>query len=524
MSYLRVTVLGLGCLSVACSTDASQRVPTRDAGIRHTASIDGIGTVDTVDTTDPSKQLPTHEADAVAPNGVRDGLETDIDCGGPTAMPRCAAGQGCQVDTDCEASCNYAGTCVEAPSCKTHLGGDTCGKGEVGEPDAAHESCCRTLLVKGYRDPTRPTARVYLDKYEITAGRIRAFLTQLAETSQGKPDVRGFIEAHRPLLWDDHWTQFLPSDRHGPTVRIDRRLLGDPRPYSSGAPVPAQDQEMNTGTEYQFGAQLFVYLHGHNCSTLAYGSYGFPTFFYPADVLMRAGLPSTPPRADGFTRLGTLIPAAEHLDVKSINCISNAMLAAFCHWDGGQLATSEVLDFVTDSPPSLGNAPGCGQQAGTESPPATERSTRGGRCADLDRINASYDAGASLPEPGSPLNESRYVYPFMASDATHDKAWQVAAPGRAPLKSGGEPTDVVRIDPRDEPWLDLAGNLNEAVLTMREGKFSGKFGLKYRGLGYQSARSELNVSANWEGEQGLQRIERAEARAAFAGGRCMRFR
>lgn len=35
------------------------------------------------------------------------------------------------------------------------------------------------------------------------------------------------------------------------------------------------------------------------------------------------------------------------LDVKAMTCIPSAVLAAFCNWDGGQLATREVLDTVT---------------------------------------------------------------------------------------------------------------------------------------------------------------------------------
>jgi hypothetical protein len=518
---------------LACSRDASHGHPSDAAGSNRVAPLsarDALVTIDTmipmtVVNASPERRSPlVDDRPGFTLNGVRDGRETDVDCGGPTTMPRCEAGKACREDRDCEVACSDAGRCVEGPSCKTHLGGDTCGQREVGEPGAAHESCCRTLPVRGFRDPLRPSATVYLDKYEITAGRIRAFLTQIALHKEGKPNIQGFIEANRPLIWDDRWTQFLPTDHDGGTVLVDRRLLGDPRPYSTGARIPDEDQVMNTGADYQFGAQLFVYVHGNNCSTLSQGSYGFPTFFYPADVLRRTGTLATPPRADGVPPDGVLVPAAEHLDTKAINCISNAMLAAFCHWDGGQLATSEVLDYVTGSPSSLGNAPGCGTQIGNESPPATARATRGGRCADLDRINATYDAGASLPYAGSPLNENRYVFPFVDGNVTHDKAWQVAAPGRAPRGSEGAPTDTVRIAPGDEPWLDLAGNLNESVLTTVAGQFSGKFGLKFRGLGYQSARSELNVSTTFAEEGGLARIERAEARAAFTGGRCMRFR
>jgi hypothetical protein len=119
---------------------------------------------------------------------------------------------------------------------------------------------------------------------------------------------------------------------------------------------------------------------------------------------------------------------------------------------------------------------------------------------------------------------NNYQFPFFAEDVRHDKAWEISAPGRGSLAAEGEQVDMVRINPDDEPWMDLAGNLNETVLTMNGASFTGKFGIKFRGIGYSSARSELNFKQDWPGEGGIRRIERPEARAGFAGGRCMRFR
>jgi len=453
---------------------------------------------------------------------IKNGGETDVDCGGPNA-PKCAEGLSCLVDADCRGACNYAKKCVDAPSCKPHLGGDTCGKGEVGETGAVHESCCRTLPVPGYEDPRNPGKQVYLDKYEITAGRIRAFLADITAKQGGKPNVRQWINANTPPIWDPAWNVFLPADNDGETVRINRLLLGDRRNTPDAPPVPEADQDRKTGVDFQFNGQLFVYLHGNNCSTHAPSAFGFPTWFYPADVLAKMGS-MYPPRADGETNNQMFIPANEHLDVKAMNCITNALLQAFCHWDGGQLATDAVLDYVTDSPASLGDRPGCGSQVGTENPPKSDAATKGGRCAELSQINATFDAGAMLPEPNSPLNKNNYVYPFFPGSPGHDKAWLVSAPGRGSVAASGEQVDTVRINPGDEPWMDLAGNLNEAVLKTEGATFTGKFGLKFRGVGYQSARSELNYKNDWEGEGGIRRIERPEARAAFAGGRCMRFR
>src|SRR5690606_4097853 len=109
-----------------------------------------------------------------------------------------------------------------------------------------------------------------------------------------------------------------------------------------------------------------------------------PTLWYPDALLTGRG---ELPRAQGFDENGAAIPPKEALDVKSMTCIPNAGLAAFCHWDGGQLATDEVLDCITNAPADLGNKAGCGS-----------------RCAPL---NATQQSGVS----GSDAN-ILYRFPF----------------------------------------------------------------------------------------------------------------
>jgi hypothetical protein len=438
-----------------------------------------------------------------------------------------SSGGRCVVDSDCEVACDYAGRCIAAPSCKPHLGGDTCGAGEVGEAGTSHESCCRSLPVTGYADPSHPGRTVYLDKYEITAGRIRAFVEQIAKQSGGQPDVRGWIAKNRPQIWDTTWDSFLPTDDEGGMATINRRLLGDPRVEDgTGSPGPGvtlppdTDQVRHMGVNYQFNSEIYVDLHGNNCGSFP-GSYGFSTYYYPPQILARDG---QSPRADSVSPGGATLSAKDLLDVKSMNCITSAMLAAFCAWDGGQLATDEVLDFVTDSPPQLGNASGCGVQHDSHDELLknvfTNTVQTGGRCADVVLVNATFDAGDSLPKAGSPLNMHNYDYPDTGKPS-HDKAWEVAAPGRASLANGSV-TDAVRIKPTDEPWMDLHGNLNEAALDMTGATFTGLYAVKYRGIGYGSARSDLNVKPV-KGESVL-RVQRPEAKAAYTGGRCMRFK
>jgi hypothetical protein len=187
---------------------------------------------------------------------------------------------------------------------------------------------------------------------------------------------------------------------------------------------------------------------------------------------------------------GNLLVAKDELDKKSMTAIPNVLLVAFCHWDGGQLATDEVLDFVTDSPASLGNAQGCGQAPSN-------------RCASLASVNATSDSGTSTP-----LN---YNYPYYDNGGggteTSEGVNRLSAPGRLPV-------DQVKIAPNDEPWMDLHGNLQESVYDVTGATFTGKFGLKYRGIGYNSARALTNPTV----------LTYPEYRTGYAGGRCMRFK
>lgn len=49
--------------------------------------------------------------DPTCNDGVKNGDETGEDCGGPTACPRCGAGEGCAEDGDCDLDVCLAGLC-----------------------------------------------------------------------------------------------------------------------------------------------------------------------------------------------------------------------------------------------------------------------------------------------------------------------------------------------------------------------------------------------------------------------------
>eukprot|EP00877_Chromochloris_zofingiensis_P011489 jgi/Chrzof1/6594/Cz19g02010.t1 len=68
-------------------------------------------------------------------NGAKDGLETDIDCGGPSCGP-CTFGQGCSAASDCGSRLCSSGNCVEAATCKNGVK-----DGQEGDVDCGGAQC-----------------------------------------------------------------------------------------------------------------------------------------------------------------------------------------------------------------------------------------------------------------------------------------------------------------------------------------------------------------------------------------------
>ena len=135
-------------------------------------------------------------------DGVKNGDETDVDCGGSTNKA-CAAGAGCKIHADCTSGGCRAGTCAIAKSCRAVSGGATCGEGENDDPQAKHEDCCTAI------DIPRPAASggpYRLDKYLITAGRMRAFI----EETSG--NVRGWVAMNTPPGWTTAMDASVPAN------------------------------------------------------------------------------------------------------------------------------------------------------------------------------------------------------------------------------------------------------------------------------------------------------------------------
>ena len=225
-------------------------------------------------------------------DGLQNGTETAIDCGGagPTNAPACAVGLTCSIDTDCASkACNYAKKCVESRSCKVQHGGDTCGPN-------GNQSCCVSLAA----------GAATIDKYNITAGRMRAFVT----ATNG--DLRGYIAANTPAWWTAAWSAFLPT-------------------MLDNGQVTPDDNPAYTGVYQELGPYVHGVVAGGNRGCNVSGP-GARTYRIPDAVNTRMADPQS--------------YAQDFLDDRSLNCVSVHIIAAFCAWDGGRLPTRAEMNVA----------------------------------------------------------------------------------------------------------------------------------------------------------------------------------
>jgi hypothetical protein len=436
--------------------------------------------------------------------GRKDGDQTDVDCGG-TMSPPCDWDKACLVDTDCSSQvCGADKKCLTGPSCRTEHGGSTCGSGEFGDPGAQHESCCRSLPVPGFTDPRRPGKKVYLDKYEITAGRMRVFIDAMTKAGGGVPNVSAYMAAHRPPRWNPGWELTLPQDFDGAEVTytvasptVDPLYPGEDF-YEVNSPFIVGQWGVRSGTysivpgvAYALGGAHFfpeyyaavpaypsydyAASHNTNCSNDE-GGYGYSTYWFDEATLKAHD-----------SGVGKFF-SKDVLDEKALNCTPFGLFAAFCAWDGGELMSTEVFDFVAggDWPAKPGGYP--------EGPPPTPPRLAGAntQCGDPpNTLNTFTDGTFSCPDV--------YYYPDDGGN-TFDGSSRIAPPGRVPA-------DTVALNEGDEPWMDLKGNLVEAVL-----KPDGIFDYRGYGVAYTSLQFHRN------------QITTPRMKGGSFGARCVRFK
>ena len=218
--------------------------------------------------------------------------------------------------------------------------------------------------------------------------------------------------------------------------------------------------------------------HALNCSN-DNDSYGYSTYWFDKDTVMTYSGGRDPARRNGkyFSK--------NELDEKSLTCVPFGLLAAFCAWDGGQLASAEVIDDIT------GN---------TVSSVYSSSMQNGKLAAGQSNCGPGGNSYITYSDGGTPCFP--YFYPNDNGQAFHDGSSRIAPPGRMPA-------DVISKSVGDEPWMDLIGNLHEAVFKAGDTQL-----FDYRGYGHEY------------GSILYHKLQQSTARGKGGsfGGRCMRFK
>ncbi|MBX3190634.1 MAG: hypothetical protein KF819_26775 [Labilithrix sp.] len=356
--------------------------------------------------------VPT-ESDA-----LKNGSETDVDCGGPGVSaggitykaPRCTVSKGCGAGADClTGACSPGGKC-ELPSCATAetAGIGTCGAKETGQAGAAHESCCKSLIL-----PTRTTRR--LDKYEITTGRYRTFITKVG------PNIRAWVQTYAAA---------------NPTSQLAQLVTSFPAVANL---YPAADRFGNMSLTAHLSLDIDNYDGIRGCYN-GNGNYSANTYWQ--DNVHQADY-SLPPRSLARTVS----------DEKPMNCAMPIMYAAFCAWDGGEMA--RFADYADIWPAAQtfpwGSTNYCTEGGGQGQPGGFKP------CAAFNWCNGTYQNGGFLCQNTalSTNGVAGVFYEFpLGTDRSKDNSPLIGAPGRFVQ-------DATLVKSNGESWYDVWANLAE---------------------------------------------------------------
>jgi formylglycine-generating enzyme required for sulfatase activity len=383
-------------------------------------------------------------------DGVKNGNETDVDCGSApagvdTGAPGCDAGKICIANGDCKsAGCNHAKRCAWARSCTVEHGGTTCGTA------GATEDCCASAEVPTYDLEGYANATAFrLDKYQITSGRIRRFLDAV------NGNVQKWVQDNRASVLAPNQ---LP-------VALDPYLpAGWTQPNSDDDCLPETGQpsiKCNYGALNQVSGYRY---HNHPGGNTGYGcymgtgGYGSRTFWMSAAESVHTGeIQHSVPR--------------ERVEEKAMTCATYYILAAFCAWDGGRLETFAEYNAAYGGGPGTGRTFPWGSEAASRAigfssigshvvaptnnygylPPADATNGQysvfnAGLSADqkaalvlrLQRGNVIWNyAGGIVFDYRAPL-EGRARAPLAESliNVANDQSVAVAPPGRYPMGEG----------------------------------------------------------------------------------------
>ena len=393
-------------------------------------------------------------ATCVAPSAsdsVQNGTETDVDCGGAAqtfdgvtvaAAPKCALALKCMGDGDCgSAICADNKRCVEAASCRPVHGGATCGVGEVGAVGTVHESCCKTLQVPALTmlDGAGVMKNVYLDKYEITAGRIRAWVTAIKAQYGGIPNIQAWVKAR--MATDPVLAAMFPGTQ---ADYLPSKATNQIKTFNNASGGGTTD--LDIGLQDQIGPSSFyrgVLGNGGTSGCAMYtGSYGHRTYWF--DTAESAY----------FGEINRGAAAKDVLDEKSMNCMTPIMFGAFCAWDGGYMPTQTAI----------ATAYGPSQWPWGDTPTPAD---------DVAKI-ANYNSGTS---GFNNVKTPRYLFPSVDyATFANDFTPIIAAPGRFPMDIAS------KARPGQESWMDMGGNMIE--WSQANGVWYGWTGSSFEGHFY----------------------------------------
>jgi hypothetical protein len=354
-------------------------------------------------------------------DGLKNGTETDIDCGGgaPTNAPKCVIDKACNAGTDCVTggcSVGLGKKCAPLSCATAEVSGiNSCGAIETGQAGAAaaHESCCKSLVL-----PTRTTRR--LDKYEITSGRYRSFLSTVG------PNVRAWVNTYAAANPGSQLASLATQPIVDGSINAASTLQ---------TLYPNADRFVPHSLTAHTALDIDNYGGIRGCANYG-GSYSANTYWQDATHYADFGLPARS-LARSFS------------DEKSLNCAMPMMLAAFCAWDGGELALlADYQDAWTATYPwgaTDTNRPSYNWCNGTYS--------NGGFTCQCDGV---HNLGAGCPAGGfAGLSGAGVFYEWPRNtDRSKDNEPLIAAPGRIP-------TDATALKSGGESWMDLYANLAE---------------------------------------------------------------
>jgi formylglycine-generating enzyme required for sulfatase activity len=260
---------------------------------------------------------------------------TETACAG-RVLGTCVA--GIFQKTTCPEACN-AGKCDSWPSCR-NAAGFGCGA------DGAATSCCETGSVPGgtfmRRGSSSAPATVSpfeLDKYEVTVGRMRAFI-EAGGVSKGSPPANG-VGANPKIAgsgWNPVWNTFLPND-----INALKTLLKQASPTWTDAPGTHEHKPINSVN--WFVAAAFCAWDGGRLPTYAEMNFaasgGSEQRIYPWSV---------PPNPDAISRANAAYYCGYDLPV--YNCP-----ATYCSNDPATPSCDPAVCIAPDmcvTPPCVG--------------------------------------------------------------------------------------------------------------------------------------------------------------------------